>query len=126
MTWEISHTVEAWECHRRGLEAQTEQWLREAIATCEADRQDTLDRQFRDACWELDINDDTIDAVPDWQWTYDRALKRLESELDVRDLVDECMRWTEINNSCSNGGSEFYVDGGGYYSITLGDYENET
>ena len=125
MTWEISHAPEAWESFERGLMAQRPAWLIEAIATCKADRQEELDKAFWDACFHLDIDDDNIDAVPAWQWSYDRAvLGLLDTATD--ELVDECIRWTKRNRCCDNGGFVFYVDQGGFYSIDLSDYETHT
>lgn len=104
MAWEISHTAEAWECFRRGLEAQTEQWLREACATCMADAKEGEDA--------------------DWEEEFAKAMAELKG-LYKDTLVDAAYCWCETNNTCSNGGFDFYVDEGGYYSICLSDYEEE-
>lgn len=124
MAWEISHSFEAWGAFYKGLCDQPIDWLREADATCQADRQEQLDKLFWDACWTLDIDDDTIDAIPDWQSNYKKALdQQILRGDDKQSLIDRCYAWTERNRTCSNGGFEFYVDEGGYYSICLDDYE---
>jgi hypothetical protein len=101
MAWEISHTAEAWECFCRGLEAQTTEWLQEAIATCIADS-----------------------SVDDWMDAYELALSQLQGAPHDA-LVCECVSWTERNSTCSNGGWDFYIDKSGFYSICLSDYEEE-
>ena len=132
MAWEISHSYEAWETFRRGLEDQTVEWLREAVATCRADYAESQakeDEGEAERKW-MDEPDGTPYPDPspidlfDWSECYERELKLLETvPHDL--LVDAAYDWCEINNTCSNGGFDFYIDAGGYSSICLADYETE-
>jgi len=118
MTWEISHTADAWSNVYKNLQDKKQEWLAKACATCVADRQDELNKAFWDACWDLEIDDDNIDAVPDWQWSYERALAGY-SEWDQEVLADEAFQWIERNNTCDNGGFNFYIDDGGFYAVPV-------
>jgi len=117
MSWEISHSAEAWSNAYANLEDKTQKWLAEACATVAADRQESLDKTFWDACWDLGIDDSNIDNVPNWRWSYDRALSQL-ADVPHDVLVDEAFRYIEANNTCDNGGFNFYVDTGGFYTVS--------
>lgn len=130
MTWEISHTEDAWAAFERGLYAQDEKWLAEAVATSFADRVEQKVKEIEDSLWSDDMAH-LIEVSTDWQKCYQDALEDLspkegmmfattKDEL-VEMAMDECRHW----NSCSNGGFAFYIDREGYYEITLADYAEE-
>ena len=121
MAWEISHGPEAWGNAYMNLQNKPAEWLAEACATVAADRQQELDNAFWDACWRRDVDDENINNVPDWQWSYNRALDRLH-DCPHHVLVDHAMQCIEINNTCDNGGFNFYIDNGGFYTVSV-DYE---
>lgn len=122
MSWEISHSVEAWKAFLRGLEAQSKEWLAEACATCTADAAEKTDNEAESEAFD---NDEEFESDFDWQYMYKRELADL-MQFEHDTLVDLAYRWCEENHTCSNGGFDFYVDEGGYYSICLADYENKT
>ena len=122
MSWEISHGPEAWTEFLSGLEAQPKKWLAEACATCAADAAEKADNEAEREAFD---NDENFESDFDWQDVYKRELADLMQYAES-DLIDLAYRWCEENNTCSNGGFDFYIDEKGYYSICLADYENET
>ena len=118
MSWEISHTAEAWDQFYLKLCDQPKEWLVAAAAIDAANKQDELDHQFSTACFDCEIDDNNIDAIPDWQINHDKAKRKLE-QLSLQELIDICYAATERHRTCSNGGHTFYIDESGFYGITL-------
>ena len=118
MAWEISHTADAWGTAYENLCDKPINWLAEALATDKANQQEKLNKLFWDACWTLDIDDSNIDAIPDWQTDYQNALDQFAA-MNKQFLVDGCFAAIERNQTCSNGGWEFYVDEGGHFRVEV-------
>ena len=45
----------------------------------------------------------------------------LGADLDKEQLVEQCIDIMEENNTCENGGWEYWIDKEGFYTIILGD-----
>jgi len=91
MSWEISHSVEAWESVRKRLSLK--KWIPHMRTALE-------NRAF-----------DSVEGLNDPQFKVE--VKRIKA-LSHQDLVDETMAVIEEHNTCSSGGHEFYLDAEGY------------
>lgn len=104
MSWEISHTADAWENVRERLSLK--KWIapmRRAL---------TIDDVAK---WKTDDDDPRYEA---------KVIREGHAKYKAyshQQLVEETMARIEDHRTCSNGGFEFYLDREGWYSVSCDD-----
>ncbi len=104
MSWEISHTREAWENVRERLSLK--KWIapmRKALVIDDV------------AKWKTDEDN----RSPEFQVI--KVAEARYKQFSHQQLVEETMARIEDHRTCSNGGFEFYLDREGWYSVSCGD-----
>lgn len=100
MSWQISHTPEAWDNVRHNLMHHWEaQELVDALA---------------DAAYETAPDGDGSQALHDMQLKLGIYLRND----DMATLADLCLEEIAKHNLCSNGGHEFFIDPEGWHKVS--------
>ncbi len=106
MAWSISHSPEAWDNVRENLGRWSQEKLIEAWA------ENAWQKTYEDPEIELEKSFAEADKVRD------REKSRLRNaSVDV--LVEMLMIVIKENDTCTNGGHEFYVDQGGTFKVPV-------
>jgi hypothetical protein len=118
MVWSISITNEGWDLIGKALEEKTCNWLIKALVAdsmekaelvampknpnhSKAQRLDNLSARYRQAYF--------IQGCREYYGT------------DKDMLVDACLRLMEENDTCENGGFEYWIDKEGYFTVIIED-----
>lgn len=100
MTWEISHSADAWEQARENLNRWTRRDLMAALAYNDFLQEEELVTSTEIAAFEAERLD------------YYRGIP-------FQDLIDRCIAVIESHNSCTNGGHEFYISEDGHWTVSV-------